>query len=105
MKQIIIPADIGSMPYLDTVSLYHDDFGWVIHPMKTATCGGKQPTDGMALGTAGLIGKTINISGRLFFTARQIKDFEKKALRGDFAVSIQPPPRKAVPPKQKEIEC
>lgn len=50
----------------------------------------------------GWIGKPINISGRLFFTTRQIKDFEKKALRGDFAVSIQPPPRKAAPPTQEK---
>jgi predicted site-specific integrase-resolvase len=50
----------------------------------------------------GWIGKPINISGRLFFTTRQVKDFEKKALRGDFAVSIQPPPRKANPPSQEE---
>ena len=50
----------------------------------------------------GWIGKPINISGRLFFTTRQVKDFEKKALRGDFAVSIQPPRRKADPPSQEE---
>jgi predicted site-specific integrase-resolvase len=50
----------------------------------------------------GWIGKPINISGRLFFTTRQVKDFEKKALRGDFAVSIQPPRRKANPPSQEE---
>ena len=102
MKQVAIPADISSKPYSETVRLFRDDFGWVTHPLKTATCGGKQPIDGMALGTAGLIGKTINISGRLFFTARQVKDFEKKALRGDFTVSIQSPPRIAAPPTQKE---
>jgi len=50
----------------------------------------------------GWIGKPINISGRLFFTTRQIKDFEKKALRGDFAVSIQPPLRKASSQSQEE---
>jgi len=50
----------------------------------------------------GWIGKPINISGRLFFTTRQVKDFEKKALRGDFAVSIQPPLRKSNPPSQEE---
>jgi hypothetical protein len=48
------------------------------------------------------MGKPINISGRLFFTTRQIRDFEKRALRGDFAVSIQPPPRKAAAPTQEE---
>jgi hypothetical protein len=54
MKQITIPSDIGSKPYLDAVSLYHDEFDWVIHPLKTAACGGKQPIDDMALGTAGV---------------------------------------------------
>ena len=43
MKQITIPADIGSKPYLDAVSHYHDDFGWVIHPLKGPSGGGKQP--------------------------------------------------------------
>ena len=102
MKQVAIPADISSKPYSEAVRLFRDDFGWVTHPPKTATCGGKQPIDDMALGTAGVMGKTINISGRLFFTTRQVKDFEKKALRGDFAVSIQPPLRKSNPPSQEE---
>ena len=54
MKQIIIPPDIGSKPYLGTVSLYHDKFGWVLHPLRIAACGCKQPIDDMALGAAGV---------------------------------------------------
>ena len=102
MKQVAIPADISSKPYSEAVRLFRDDFGWVTHPPKTATCGGKQPIDDMALGTAGVMGKTINISGRLFFSTRQAKGFEKRVLRGDFPVSIQSPPRIAAPPTQKE---
>ena len=43
MKQITIPQDIGSMPFLDTVSLYQNEFGWVIHPLRSAREGGKSP--------------------------------------------------------------
>jgi len=50
----------------------------------------------------GWIGKPANISGRLFFTNRQVADFERKALRGDFAVSIQPPLKKASSQSQEE---
>ena len=43
MRQITIPQDIGSMPFLDTVSLYQNEFGWVIHPLRSAREGGKSP--------------------------------------------------------------
>jgi hypothetical protein len=54
MKQIIIPPDIGSKPYSGTVSLYHDKFGWILHSLRIAACGGKQPINDLALDTAGL---------------------------------------------------
>ena len=46
MKQITIPQDIGSMPFLDTVSLYQNEFGWVIHPLRGAREGGKEAQGG-----------------------------------------------------------
>ena len=49
MKRITIPKEISGMPILDAVSLYHDDFDWVIHPLKG-------PSGGMILklGSTGL---------------------------------------------------
>ncbi len=43
MRRTSIPKEVGGMPILNAVSLYHDDFGWVIHPLKGPAGGGKQP--------------------------------------------------------------
>jgi len=43
MKRITIPKDVNSLSLLDAISLYQNNFNWVIHPLKGPTGGGKQP--------------------------------------------------------------
>ena len=43
MKRITVPKEVNSLSLLDAVSLYQNNFDWVIHPLKGPTGGGKQP--------------------------------------------------------------
>ena len=43
MKRITIPKDVNKLPLLDAVSLYQNNYDWIIHPLKGSSGGGKQP--------------------------------------------------------------
>ena len=42
MKRKIVPTEVNSLSPLDAVSLYQNNFDWVIHPLKGPAGGGKQ---------------------------------------------------------------
>ena len=86
MRRISIPKEVGGMPILNAVSLYHDDFGWVIHPLKGPSGGGKKPitTDWRKLDTTFLTpekktdyfdgSEAYNIGTRVRFCAEMEKE-------------------------------
>ena len=45
MKRITVPKEVNSLSLLDAVSLYQNNFDWVIHPLKGSSGGGKQPIE------------------------------------------------------------
>ena len=45
MKRITVPKEVNSLSLLDAVSLYQNNFDWVIHPLKGPSGGGKQPIE------------------------------------------------------------